>query len=107
MRAIAKRPALLVTAFALLLILLTRHARSDDSDVVFTVGFADYASGPVLDWLKGKGFAPEQDMKNQRKISLTASDRGLVMEAKGSALGLLVLRLSAHPDEHRAVLDGV
>ncbi len=81
---------MLTTGLALLLTLLSGHGRSDDSDVIFALGFADYTSGPVLSWLKGKGLAPEQDMKDQRKISLSSSDRALVMEAKVPALGLLV-----------------
>ena len=61
-----------------------------EDHVVFAFDLTDYSGGPVMSWLKGKGFAPEQDMKNERRISLTGSDRALVMEAKAPALGLLV-----------------
>jgi hypothetical protein len=73
----------------LVLMLSTGPGHCEDH-VVFAMDFTDYSGGPVIAWLKGKGLAPEQDMKNERRISLTVSDRALVMEAKSPALGLLV-----------------
>ena len=90
MRAITPRSQFLLVALALLLIFLSRHSHSDDSDVVFALEFADYKGGSVLDWLKGKGFTPQQDMTDRRKIVLSSSDGALVLEAKSSTLGLLV-----------------
>ena len=90
MSVITPRPALLVVGLVLLLILPGRQGRSDVSDVVFAVDFTDYSGGSEMNWLKGKGFTPEQDMKNERRITLANSDRALVMEAKAPSLGLLV-----------------
>lgn len=75
MRAITTKPTLLLAVLALLLVLLSRHGRSDN--VVYAVGSADYTGGAVLSWLDDKGLAPEHDMKDQRKIALTSVDRHL------------------------------
>ena len=73
-----------------LLTLSMQQARSEDGEVVFAIDFSDYASGPSLDWVKGKGLAPEQDIANERKIVLAGSDRALHLEARSPALGLLL-----------------
>jgi hypothetical protein len=75
------------------LLLLTAwpgRAYSGDLSSVYSLDFTDYSGGPVMTWLNGKGFVPEQDMKDQRRIALTGSDRGLTLEAKTQSLGLLV-----------------
>jgi len=89
MSVIATRPALLVAALALLLTWPCR-AYSGDPNLVYSVDLTDYSGGPVMNWLKGKGFAPEQDMTDQRRIVLTGSDRALTLQAKAPSLGLLV-----------------
>jgi hypothetical protein len=65
-------------------------AYSADSGIVYSVNFNDYSAGSVMAWLNGKGFAAEQDMKDQRRIALTGSDKVLTLEAKARSLGLLV-----------------
>jgi hypothetical protein len=56
----------------------------------YEVRFDGYASGPVLDWLKGKGFVAKQDADSPAKVALSIRDAALVLEAKRKALGLLL-----------------
>jgi hypothetical protein len=83
------RAELLLAALTLVLVWPGR-AYSGDSSLISYIDFGDYSGGPVMTWLNGKGFVPEQDMKDQRRIALTGSDRGLTLEAKTQSLGLLV-----------------
>ena len=66
------------------------RADSGDPDLIYSVDFSDYAAGAVMTWLGSKGFVPEQDMKEQRRIALTGSDKELTLQAKSRSLGLLV-----------------
>ena len=73
-------------------VLLSWSYRTDsgDPDLIYSVDFSDYAAGAVMTWLGSKGFVPEQDMKEQRRIALTGSDKELTLQAKSRSLGLLV-----------------
>jgi hypothetical protein len=77
-------------SLALLIALGNGPARSEESEVVYSIDFSDYSSGPVLSWLEGKALAPEQDIANERKIVLTGAGRALRLEARSHALGLLL-----------------
>jgi hypothetical protein len=90
MSMIARRGAILLATLVLVLTLPTGQGRSGNPAPVLTMDFTDYSSGSVMDWLKGKGFKSEQDMKDERKIILTSADHALVMEATTQSLGLLV-----------------
>jgi hypothetical protein len=57
---------------------------------LYQVDFSGYGGGPVLAWLKGKGFVAKQDADNPAKVALSIRDQALVLEAKKKALGLLV-----------------
>ena len=85
----AIRPALLMIVLTFLLG-WTSRAYSGDPSPIYFVDLTDYSGGPVLTWLNGKGFSPEQDIKDQRRIALTGSDQKLTLEAKARSLGLLV-----------------
>lgn len=52
--------------------------------------FDGYTGGPVLAWLKGKGFVPQKDADSPGKVALEIRDKALVLEAKKKALGLLM-----------------
>jgi hypothetical protein len=67
-----------------------RPAAAADAGVAYDVDFTGYKSGPVLDWLKRKGFVAKQDAGNKSKIVLSVRDDALVLEAKRRALGLLL-----------------
>ncbi|MFO1057028.1 MAG: hypothetical protein U1E53_08685 [Dongiaceae bacterium] len=60
------------------------------ADPLYQVTFSGYGSGPVLDWLKGKGFVPKKDADSPGLIALAVRDQALVLEAKKKALGLLM-----------------
>ena len=80
----------LVLALALAGLAGQRPAAAQDAGVAYGVDFTGYKSGPVLDWLKGRGFVAKQDAGNAGKIVLAIKDDTLVLEAKRRALGLLL-----------------
>jgi hypothetical protein len=77
---------------------LMSAAQAAESKLVESVRFSDYETGPVEDWLQGKGFKFEQDARNRSRIDLDVGETGLTIEAKHSALGLM-------PNEAVNVLD--
>lgn len=56
---------------------------------VHVVHFNDYKSGPVDDWLRGKGFQFEQDAKRRSVVELGATDGKLTIEARRGAFGVM------------------
>ncbi len=64
-------------------------ASADEGKLVHVVRFTDYESGPIEDWLQGKGFLFEQDAKRRDRIDLDVGEKGLVLEAKRSAFGVM------------------
>lgn len=58
--------------------------------LVQTVRFTDYKSGPVKEWLKTKGFILKQDAQQPEFIELDANHKGLVLEAKQKAFGIML-----------------
>ena len=67
-----------------------RPAAAAEAGVAYDVDFKGYKSGPVLEWLKRKGFVAKQDAGTASKIALAVRDEALVLEAKRRALGLLL-----------------
>ena len=64
-------------------------AQAAESKLVESVRFSDYETGPVEDWLQGKGFKFEQDARNRNRIDLDVGETGLTVETKRAALGLM------------------
>ena len=63
---------------------------ADDPKPVHVLRFDDYRIGSEEDWLKGKGFVFEQDMRRRNLIDLGVTDDSLVIEAKRPAFGIMV-----------------
>ena len=57
--------------------------------VTYSVGFSDYAQGPVENWLESKGFKFEDGIMIRSKLDLDIDDGGLVIEAKEPVRGYL------------------
>ena len=70
----------------------TARAAAITYDVIFT----DYASGPPLQWLDKKGFKPERDAANSRKVVVSHAGNGLVLETRKQAAGLLLSQVQIH-----------
>lgn len=52
--------------------------------------FTDYQSGSVKDWLKRKGFVFSHDVAHPDAVGLNVNGKGLVIEAKRNAFGIMV-----------------
>jgi len=61
-----------------------------DSSITYDVLFSDYAGGAPLKWLANKGFQPQRDADNPRKVTFTPTGEFLRLETKRQAAGLLV-----------------
>lgn len=62
---------------------------ANESKLVHLVRFSDYESGPVEDWLQGKGFQFKEDAKRRDLIDLDVGEKGLILEAKRHAFGVM------------------
>lgn len=83
------RPILFAAALAALALAAPPPAAAADK-LVHVLSFTDYAEGPVEDWLQGKGFKAERDAKRRDRIDLDVDpDKGLIVEAKRRAFGIL------------------
>lgn len=54
------------------------------------VDFSGFPGGSVLNWLGSKGFEPKQDASNARRVIYSVLPRGLALETKTRAFGLLL-----------------
>jgi hypothetical protein len=64
--------------------------RAEAADVTFSLGFADYAGGPPLQWLAQKGFMPKRDAANQSRVVFSGAGEQLGLETRKQAAGLLL-----------------
>ncbi len=62
---------------------------ANEGKLVHVVRFADYESGPIEDWLLGKGFRLKEDAQRLDRIDLDAGENGLAFEAKERAFGII------------------
>ena len=62
---------------------------ANEDELVHLLRFSDYESGSAEDWLKGKGFQLNEDAKYRNRIDLDVGEKGLVLEAKRRAFGML------------------
>ena len=78
------------SAFAILVVVLAASpASASEGKLVHVVRFTDYELGPVEDWLLSKGFQFEQDAQRRNRIDLDVGEKGLVLEAKRKAFGIM------------------
>ena len=54
------------------------------------LSFNDYQSGSIDDWLQGKGFDFQNDMRHRNLIDLDVSENALTLEAKKRAFGIMI-----------------
>ena len=57
--------------------------------MVHVLRFTDYEVGSLDDWLQGKGFQFQEDARRRNYIDLDVDERGLVVESKRRAFGIL------------------
>ena len=62
---------------------------ANEGTLVHLLRFSDYESGPVEEWLQGKGFQFNEDAKYRNRIDLDIGENGLVIEAKRRAFGMM------------------
>ena len=72
-----------------MVVLLGTPLQANDGKLVHRLRFTDYETGSVEDWLQGKGFQFQQDARKRNYVDLDVDDRGLVVEAKRRAFGIL------------------
>ncbi len=78
------------SAFAVLVaVLAASPASANEGKLVHVVRFTDYELGSVEDWLQSKGFQFEQDAQRRNRIDLDVGEKGLVLEAKRRAFGIM------------------
>ncbi len=64
-------------------------AAAAEGELVHTIRLADYNGGSIDAWLRGKGFAFEQDAKQRSQIGLGVGNNGLIVTTKRRALGIM------------------
>ncbi len=69
-----------------------------EGKLVHVVRFTDYETGPVEDWLQGKGFQFKEDARRRDRIDLDVGEEGLILEAKRRAFGILMNESVNVPD---------
>ena len=85
------RPKLgIVGFFALIAFTFCSATANTDPAVTYLFDFTDFKNGSIEEWLEGKGFIFKLDAEDRQKIDLGVAARGLVLEAKTKAHGLLV-----------------
>ena len=70
-------------------LLVTVPVWANESKLVHLVRFTDYESGSVEDWLQDKGFQFKEDAKRRDRIYLEVGEKGLILEAKRHAFGVM------------------
>ncbi len=60
-----------------------------DGKLVHVVRFTDYKQDSIDDWLLGKGFKFQQDARQRNLIDLDVDSKGVVLEAKRHAFGIM------------------
>ena len=70
-------------------LLLPVPVLANESKLVHLVQFDDYESGAVEDWLLSKGFQFNEDARYRNRIDLDVREKGLALEAKRRAFGVM------------------
>ncbi len=84
----------IVSIFAILTALLVAApVWANEGKLVHVVRFADYESGPVEDWLQGKGFQFKEDARRRDRIDLNVEKRALSSKLSAALLALCQMSL--------------
>jgi len=89
-----KRTLVICTVVVMSAAFLVATARA--AAITYDVIFMDYASGPTLQWLDKKGFEPERDATNSKKVVVSHTGNALVLETRKQAAGLLLSQVQIH-----------
>jgi len=92
-----------VVVMSLAFLAATAHAESITYDVIFT----DYAGGPTLQWLDKKGYKPERDTTNSKKVVVSHTGKALSLETRKQAAGLLLSQVQIHTYSTMRITWGV
>ena len=74
----------------LFVLLVSAPALAGNPKLAHIIRFNDYDIGSEEDWLQGKGFEFNEDMKRRNRIDLEVNDDSLVIEAKRGSFGIMV-----------------
>ncbi len=78
------------SVFAILIaVLIADPAWAGGDKLVHVVRFTDYELGSVEDWLRSKGFQFKEDARRRNHIDLDVGEKGLTLEAKRRAFGIM------------------
>ena len=62
---------------------------AESAELIHLIRFSDYESGSEKDWLLKKGFEYKLDARDRTRIDFNPSNKGLVIQAKRKALGII------------------
>ena len=62
---------------------------AESAELIHVIRFSDYESGSEKDWLLKKGFEFQLDARDPTRIDFNPSNKGLVIQAKRKALGII------------------
>jgi hypothetical protein len=74
----------------MLLALIVPRSALPAPTAVYSMDFAGFSGGTILNWLTSKGFTPKQDATNANKVVFFDQGNDLVLETKTKAFGLLL-----------------
>ena len=78
------------SVFAILIaVLIAAPAWAGGGKLVHVVRFTDYELGSVEDWLRSKGFQFKEDARRRNHIDLDVGEKGLTLEVKRRAFGIM------------------
>jgi hypothetical protein len=64
-------------------------AIAETARLAHVIRFTDYEIGSEEDWLQGKGFKFEKDLRHRNRIDLEVNNDSLTIEAKRRAFGFM------------------
>ena len=88
----------LICLASVMFLLLSMPAEARDT----TIDFKEAQGGDVYQWLGSKGFTLERSANDRQKTKLTATNKGLLIEALAPAQSILMLK-KGHPTNPRTV----
>jgi hypothetical protein len=77
-----------ILAFIILLS-VSVSAIAETARLAHVIRFSDYEIGSEEDWLQGKGFKFQQDLRHRNRIDLEVNNASLTIEAKRRAFGFM------------------
>jgi hypothetical protein len=89
-----KRTLVIWTVAVMSVAFLVATARA--AAITYDVEFTDYAGGPTLQWLDKKGYKPERDADNSKKVVVSHTGKALSLATRKQAAGLLLSQVQIH-----------